>query len=101
MHGLGEFEALDLPAEAIAQPGIRLFDLVAVLEALVKHAVVITNAVTDDRQPEGGATVEEAGGEATETAVAEARVMLVLIDVFKVEPQSRQRFCRSRPRSRG
>ena len=50
LHGLREFDALDLPGEAFAQPGVRRLDLVTVFQALVKHAVLVANPVTHDGQ---------------------------------------------------
>ncbi len=92
--GLRKFVAFDLPREALAQPRIRLLDLVAVLDALVEHAVVVTDAVADHGQSERCAAVEETGGEAAEAAVAEARVGLAVEDGLEVEAQPSQRFAR-------
>ena len=79
------FDALDFPRKALAQPGVGLLDLVAVVDALVEHAVAVTNAVADDRQRKRRAAVEEAGCQATEAAVAEPGVALALANVFQVE----------------
>ena len=56
--------------------------LVAVLEALLEHAVLVTDAVAPGGHVEGGHRVEEAGGEAAETSVAERRVLLLLNKVL-------------------
>ncbi len=47
---LGKFESFHFPRKTFAQPGIGLFNLVAVFEALVKHPVLVADAVADDGQ---------------------------------------------------
>ena len=94
LDGLGKLVALDLPGEALAQPGVRLLDLVAVFDALVEHAVVVADAVAHHRQCERRATVQEAGGEAAESAVTEAGVCLAVEHVLEVEAEPAQRFAR-------
>ncbi len=45
---LREFIALDFPRKTLTQPGIRLFDLVAIVDALPEHAVLVADPVADD-----------------------------------------------------
>ncbi len=92
VNGLRVLDALDLPRKAFAQPGVGFLDLVAVLDALMKHAVVVANAVADDGQAEGRAAVEEAGRQAAETAVAEAGVMLAFVHILELQPEARECF---------
>ena len=78
--GIGTF---DLPGIAAAQPGVGLFDLIAVLDRLAEHAVFIADAVAGHRNFKRGATVEEAGGQTSESAVAETGVHLLAFQVFE------------------
>ena len=50
--GLCELESFDFPWKAFTQPVIRLFHLVAVVDALPEHAVLVANSVTDHGQCE-------------------------------------------------
>ena len=49
LDGLRELEAFHFPREPFAQPRIRFFHLVAVFEPLAEHAVLVANAIADDR----------------------------------------------------
>jgi hypothetical protein len=55
---------------------IRLLDLVAVLDHLAEHAVLVAQPVSLHRQLQGRAGVEETGRKASETAVAKSGVGL-------------------------
>ena len=62
----------------------RCADLVAVLEALLEHAVLIADAIAPRRQVESRHRVEEASGKAAKTAVAEGSVLLLLDQVLEL-----------------
>ncbi len=84
---LGPFQ---LPGVALAQPVIGLLDLAAVLDALAEHAVLVADAVAHHRQLQGGATIEEAGRQPAEAAVAETGVVLVVDQLFQFQAQPAQ-----------
>ena len=88
--GSCQLDPFDLPGEALAQPRVRLLDLVTVLDPLVKHAVLVADAVTDDRQPERRTAVQETGRQPAESAVAEPRVVFTIVDVFETDAQAVQ-----------
>jgi hypothetical protein len=71
----------EFPGVAVAQPVVRVLDLLAVLDALVEHAVFVADAVAVAGDAHGRHRIEEAGGEPAEAAVAERRVGLDLGDV--------------------
>ena len=66
---------------ALLHPGVGVLGLEAVLEELLEQPVAVEDAEAVDRQVEGGAGVEEAGGQAAQTAVAQGGVGLLLQDV--------------------
>ena len=85
MDALRILRPLEFPGVAVAQPVIRLLDLPAVPDFLPEHAVLITDSVADDRKLQCCATVDKAGGETSETAVAEAGIRFVLHNLFGIK----------------
>lgn len=83
--------ALKLPRVAVFQPVVRRLLLPTVDDILLKHPVVIADAVAATRQAEGRQRVEEAGRQAPEPAIAQPRVILLVDQLFKVEPHLFQR----------
>ena len=83
---INQFRAREFPGVAVAQPVFRLFDLLTMADALVEHAVFVTDAVTVTRQPQGGHGVKQAGGKSSQATIAECRVVLDLTNLIEVEP---------------
>jgi hypothetical protein len=77
LHHVGDVETLDLPRIAKVEPEVGLLDLRAVANALKEHAVLIAQTVAPRRVVLRRQRVDEARGEAAETAVAEAGVLLL------------------------
>ena len=77
---------LELPGVAGLQPAVAHLPLPAVVDGLVEHAELVADAVTDGRDFQGGERVQVAGGQPTETAVAEPRFLLMVDDLLQVEP---------------
>ncbi len=71
----------DLPGIRISQPVVRPLLLPAVLNSLLKDTVLIAQAIAHRRQLHRGHGVEEAGGETTQTAIAQASVRLLVEDL--------------------
>ena len=71
---------------------IRLFYLVAVFDALAEHAVGVTNAVAHHWQPQSGATVHEAGGQPSQTAITQTSVIFALDQFFQGQAQIIERL---------
>jgi hypothetical protein len=94
LDGLRKLVALDFPREAFPQPGIGFFDLVAIVDALVEHAVVVTDAVADDGQRQRCAAIEKAGCQPSEAAIAQAGVPLAVEYVFQVQAEPAKRLSR-------
>ncbi len=77
---------------AVREPVVRHFDLVAVLDLLLEHAVVVADAAAVRRVVQGRERVEEAGGKPSEAAVAERRIRLLVFDRVDVEAELLERF---------
>ena len=75
----------DLPGVRAAEPVVRLFVLPAVLDGLAEHAVFVTQPVAHGRELHRGHRVEEAGRQAPEPAVAQARVGLLFEQAEPIE----------------
>ena len=86
------FDALDFPGKTFAQPGVGFFHLVAVVNALMEHAIAITNAIACNRQRERRTAIQETGRESTQTAIAKPGVVFALADVFQIQPDAFQRI---------
>ena len=83
-HRVGDVGARELPGRAILQPGVRVFDLVAVVNFLGEHAVLVANAIPDRRQPQRGHGVQKTRSQPTQAPIAQGRITLQLGHVFKL-----------------
>ena len=63
----------------------RIAHLSAVLDALREDAVLVADAVAVGGQADGGHGVEEAGGQPAEAAVAQAGVLLDVLQLLDVQ----------------
>ena len=70
---------------AFLHPRVRMLGLEAVVEELLEQAVAVQDAVAAHGQVQGGAGVEEAGGEATEATITERGVRFLFEDLTEVE----------------
>ena len=76
------------PRLFVGQPVIRGLDLLAVLvEFLLEDAVLVLDAVTERRHAKGGEGVDEAGGQTTQTTIAEARLVFGVDDFLGGESE--------------
>ena len=82
-HGIGPLRAGKLPGIGAGHPVVGLLDLPAVRELLAEHAVLVANSVADAGQAERRHGVEEAGSKASQAAVAQGRVSLLLVDLVE------------------
>ena len=98
LHAAAELDDLrvlrtgELPRITVLEPVVRLLHLLAVHDALAEDAVVVPKAVAHTGEVEGGHRVEEAGGKASEAAVAEAGVHLEVPQRVPVEAVLLQRL---------
>ena len=81
-HLVARIVALKLPRVAVLQPVVRRLFLAPVDDVLFEHTVVVANTVAAARQRQRCQRVEEAGGETPQAAVAEARVVLFVDQLF-------------------
>ena len=70
---------------ALLHPRIRVLSLEAVVEELLEQTVAVQDAVAAHGQIQGGAGVQEAGGEAAEATVTEGGVRLLFENLAKIE----------------
>jgi hypothetical protein len=74
-----------LPRILMVQPVVRIFALPAVLDRLPEHAVLVAQAIARRRQLHRSHRIEEAGGEPSEAAVAQAGIGFLLDQPEPVE----------------
>ena len=74
----------NLPGISVPQPVVGGLDLGAVDDLLLEDAVLVADAVAVEGQSEGRRRIQDAGGEAPEAAIAEARVPLLLLQRLEV-----------------
>lgn len=86
LDGVEHVQALDLPGVAVVEPVIRLLSLEAVRDGLPEHPVLVPDPVPPGREIQRGHGVQEARGEAAQSAVAEGGVPLLLHQVLKLVP---------------
>ena len=79
--------ARELPRVAVAQPVVGMFDLMAVLQLLREHAVVVADAVAIAGQAQRRHRIEEAGGQPAQAAVTQGGIGLLGFDAVGVESQ--------------
>ena len=90
-HFVTRIMPFKFPRVAVLEPVIRRLFLPAVNDVLLKHPVVIADTVTTARQAQRRQRVEETGGQAPKTAIAQPRVILFVNQLFKVQPHLFQR----------
>ncbi|OIQ83854.1 hypothetical protein GALL_343470 [mine drainage metagenome] len=88
--------ALEFPGIAVAQPVVRAFDLLPVFDALLEHAVFVTDAVAHAGQIEGRHRIQEAGRQAAQAAVAERGVGFHLLHRLHLLPHGLQAIAQLR-----
>src|SRR5580658_11352777 len=91
LHAIDEVAARQLPGAAGVEPEIGTLDLPAVPDLLREQAAPVTDAVTAGRQPEIGHAVEQARGQAAESAIAQRRLDLELGELVEIDAMLRQR----------
>ena len=88
---IGHLPARELPRVAQLEPVVGLLDLIAVVDRLGEHAVVVADAIAEAGQAHRGHRVEEAGRQTAQAAVAQPRIGLFLTGFFQVHPAFGQR----------
>ena len=78
---------LQLERIAVLQPVVRHLALETVLDLLLEHTVGIADAAAVSVVAARCERVEEAGGQSSETAVAESRIRLLVLKHVDVEPE--------------
>ena len=78
------------PHLAAGQPVVGFFLLPAVHDLLLENAVLVEDGVAGAGNAGGGHAVQIAGGQTAQTAVAQARVRLFVVDVLQLDVRVRQ-----------
>ena len=84
----------DLPGIAVAQPLVGLLHLPAVDDLLLEDAELVADAVAQRRHLERRQRIDEAGREAAEAAVAQARLVLLGQQLLEIQPELGHRGAR-------
>ena len=92
LHVAGMLDLAHFPDVAILQPYIRHFHLLIVLDLLFEQTVLIADAVAMSRKVQRSQGIQEAGGQAAQSAVAQTCVCLQLLDVVDVDAKVRKAF---------
>ena len=74
-----------LPGVARLQPAIAQLLLPAILEVLVEHTELITDAVADGGDLQAGQRIQVAGREPAQAAIAQARFLLMVDDLLQIK----------------
>ena len=72
---------------AVLKPVVRNFLLIAVLNLLLEHAVAVADAAAVGRISQGCQGIQEAGGKTAQTAVAQCRIRLLVLNHVQVKSQ--------------
>src|ERR1700761_4210194 len=83
-HEVSGFTPLKFPGIAMLQPGLGIFELPAILDALTKHAVDVAQAIPAGWQIKRGQTIHEAGSEAAQAAIAQCCVGFKLLNPAQI-----------------
>mmetsp|Transcript_36390 Transcript_36390/g.74689 ORF Transcript_36390/g.74689 Transcript_36390/m.74689 type:complete len:855 (+) Transcript_36390:63-2627(+) len=81
---VADVETLDLPGVALGEPCVGKLNLVAILEALLEHTVLIADAVTPRGEVERRHRVKEASSQAAETSVSKRSVLLLFNKILEL-----------------
>mmetsp|Transcript_11859 Transcript_11859/g.25462 ORF Transcript_11859/g.25462 Transcript_11859/m.25462 type:complete len:348 (+) Transcript_11859:1680-2723(+) len=88
-----DFRPLYLIWVALSQPDIRKLLLVAVVQGLFKHAVLVTDAITPAWKVKSSHGVKEAGSQTAKATVSESSIALLLLNSLHVIAQLVQCLC--------
>ena len=92
MNDAGKFGTADFPGITAAEPVVRFFQLVAVLDDLFEDPVVVTDPVTVAGKLQRGHGIEEAGGKASKTTVTETGIHFFVPESIGIESEFRHSF---------
>lgn len=86
--------SLNLPRIPIRQPKVRVLDLPAILDPLLKHPIVVANSVapcypsyssdTLTIDVHRRKTVHETSSETSKSSVSQSRILVVVVQVFQL-----------------
>ena len=81
-HGVDDIRALNLPWIAELEPVVGDFNLLSVDNLLFEDSIIVADTIAPSRDLHSRHTVQEAGGETTETTVAKSLISLLLVKVL-------------------
>jgi hypothetical protein len=84
-----DFRTGDLPRVSVAEPLVRRLDLPAVADLLVEESELVSDAIADCGYLERGERVQVAGGQPSQSAVAQARLLFLLEQRSEVQAELR------------
>ena len=80
------FRAFKLPSMALREPGLRLFNLLALRKALFEQPVFIADAIAERRNTQGCKRIHETGRQTAQATIAQRRIRLVVHDGVVILP---------------
>ena len=92
MHFLRVLGPAQFQGISVLQPVIRHFHLIAVADLLLEHAVVVPDTGAVSGIVQGREGIKEARGKPSQTAVAERRIGLFILDRVELESQFLERL---------
>ena len=98
VHIAAEFDDLcvlgtaQLKGIAVFEPLVRNLDLIAILNLLLEHAIVVADAAAVRRVSESRQRIQEAGSQSSQTAVAKGSVRLLILDQVQITAQLLKRL---------
>ena len=87
MYFLGIFRTAQFEGVSVLQPVIRNLNLESVLDLLLEHTVMITDAASVSTVVQCRQRIQEAGCQTAETAVAQSRIRLLVLDHVQIQSQ--------------
>src|SRR5579872_6308401 len=87
MNVINHFRPLEFPGVAEAQPLVGIFLLPAIVDDLAEQAEIVADAVADRGNAECRHAFHEAGGEPSQSAIAERRIGLAFAQLRQADAE--------------
>ena len=90
--GYCKVASLYFPRITVAEPVVRIFNLLAVFDVLLEHTVFIADSVSVARILQRCKAVEETGSKTSKTTVAQTCIRLFILDDIEIDAHTLQDF---------
>ena len=82
-----DVETFNLPGVTLGQPRVRQLDLAVIHDALLKQPVRVAQSIPTRRKVQGRHGIHETRSEPPKAAVAEGRIIFLLVEILESEAQ--------------